>query len=335
MWDKTPLEEAMEETLKKQFPGNNTSDEYIRRYNDAKKYLIENVYDEIHGKEPQLTKHGASHIENVLRNAGNLLHKEMMRLTGLDLYFLCLIILFHDAGMIKGRTGHNDRKKIAEVYNAVRKGEAKYNQERSLLIKSCEAHCGTAKDDSKDTLKYIEKTENLDGYPIRQRDLSAILRFSDELAEGFQRTSDYMNQIHGYDEKSQIYHDYANITNVFIDKGGERIALTYHVDLKDFNSLEKFREILTFVYKRIIKLDEERGYNKYYTNLLLPFKKTSVRLNFCENGVPFDFELPIIELIDNFPIPDQKKDGDVIIQSNFPEYEIDSIFKEITQDVTE
>lgn len=329
MWDKTFLESFMEDALKKQFPGL-TSEDYISRYTTAKEYLINNVYDEIYGKEPNLSKHGSSHISNVLVNAKYLLGDDIYTLPGLELYFLCLSILFHDVGMIKGRIGHNDRKKIADIYNAIRKDEPKFLQERALLIKTCEAHCGTAKDLTKDTLKFIEKTENLDGHPVRPRDIAAILRFADELAEGYQRTSSYMDQIHGYDAANQIYHNSAKITNVFIDRGNERVALTYHIDLSMFNEIQKLNEILKFAYRRIIKLDEERGYNKYYTNYLLPFKKTSIKFNFYESGIPLDFELPLVELSDDFPIPGQKLNGDIIIQEKFPQYKIENIQSQLT-----
>jgi hypothetical protein len=328
MWTNLPLENKMRDALEDQFPGGKW-ESYYGNYTKAKDYLIKNIYTEIQCREPNLSKHESSHIQNVLENAGMLLGNDINKINGIGLYFLCLSILFHDVGMIKGRVGHNDRKLIAEIYNKVRNNSPEFNQERSLLIKTCEAHCGTSRNGSKDTLKEIDKIENLDGHSLIARELSAILRLSDELAEGPQRTSQYMNETHGYEEDSKIYHDYASITNVFIDKGNERIALTYHLDILEFEDLESFSEMLRFIYLRIIKLDEERGYNKYYSNFLLPFKRTSAKFNFLNNGIPLEFEVDSIELTDDFPIPDQKKEGDKMIEAKYPEYKITKLFDEL------
>eukprot|EP01037_Dinobryon_pediforme_P007472 gene7472-7536_t len=93
-------------------------------------------------------------------------------------------------GNVDGRVGHN--KKITEVYNQVRNKDPRFNQERRVVIKGAEAHCGKTKAGDRDTLLNVEEIESIDGSRIRLRELSAILRFADELAEGPQRTSSYM-----------------------------------------------------------------------------------------------------------------------------------------------
>jgi hypothetical protein len=209
------------------------------------------------------------------------------------LYSLVMMILFHDVGNIFGREGHERR--IARVYDALRAGTNPPNQEKYIVIQGAGAHSGTAKDGSADTLKDLA-SHQLEGHLVRLQQLAAVLRFADELAEGPQRTSDYMWRTHGYDQKSTIYHHYAKITSVMIDRGNQRIALTYEFDLKSKdNSIEHLTSeldaLLRFVFRRIQKLDQERKYARYYSDALAPFKTTEAQMNFWIDGNLQDLNL--------------------------------------------
>ncbi|WP_430410247.1 HD domain-containing protein [Kordia sp.] len=306
MWNTLPFETAMLINLEKDL-GQEKGKTYYTRYTSARDTLItDNFFDNITGSEPNLTDHGAKHIANVLNNVHKLLGDDIDKLSGINLYCLGLIVLFHDVGNINGRIDHN--KNISDVYNFVRKKVPKYNREKSIIVKAGEAHCGLSKDGTRDTLKDLDSSDHLDGEKVLLRDLAAILRFADELAEGPQRTSQFMMERHKYDENSQIYHQYASITHIFIDRELGRISLTYEIDL-DLDEIDKikFLELLEFTFKRIIKIDEERRYTKHYCNLLIPFKMTSVKYNFYINGSSANLEIDKLEITDRFPIPGEKE----------------------------
>ena len=330
MWNKHLIEEDLKSALIKQF-GEDIGMVHFNKYIAARTYLVENVYEEIKGTEPSLSDHGPRHIHNVLTNAKELLSENIAELTGMDLYCLCLMILFHDVGNVDGRVGHN--KKITEVYNQVRNKDPRFNQERRVVVKGAEAHCGKTKAGDRDTLLNVEEIESIDGSRIRLRELSAILRFADELAEGPQRTSSYMIDTGRYSAESKIFHKYASMTNVFIDKGNHRIVLSYYLDIKkeDIYDLKELVELIHFVFERIHKLDEERRYNKYYTNLLTDFKKTEVSINFSLDGMPIDdLEQIKITLNDQYPIPGKAQNtGEEILSKICASLKIEDIIEKI------
>lgn len=286
-WVTVPLEERMKAALihkHQQARG----DYYFGLYTSARERILFELAEEIKRTEPNLTDHGPRHIANVMEMAGELLGEKAFvheggHLTAADAYTLCTAILFHDVGNIFDRRGHE--KRIAEVWTWVRRNHDPPRMERSLIVRIAGAHTGTTLRGSRDTLAELEMSSNLDGVQVHEQELAAILRFADELAEGPQRTSSFVRDILGYPPESQVHHRYADITSVYVDRGNSRIALTYHFDLRSsgVDSVEMIRrteDLLRYTYTRIMKLDEERQYTRFHSNLLVPFKETRVQINF-------------------------------------------------------
>jgi len=197
MWETQELETITKARLVVE-RGQCGGEEKFALYLTARKKLLEDVLEEIRATQPELTDHGPRHIANVLQNAHQLLGDEVDALSATELYCLILSILFHDVGNIHGRDGH--QMSIASVYQHVREAlppHDPYRQEKLNLFAIVGAHCGQAPDKSNDTLRSLEPS-HLDGRPVNIRHLAAILRFADELAEGPQRTSLFMQKIHGY-----------------------------------------------------------------------------------------------------------------------------------------
>jgi hypothetical protein len=335
MWETQDLETITQKRLIKEL-GQSKGEEKYALYLTARKKLLEDVLEEIKGAQPSLTDHGPRHIANVLRNAYTLLGNQVDSLTATELYTLILSILFHDVGNILGRDGH--QLNIRSIYDHVRPvvpPDDPYRQEKLNLFQIVAAHCGEAADKTNDTLQFLEPS-HLDGRPVNLRSLAAILRLSDELAEGVQRTSLFMQRIHGYPEGSQIYHQYASITEVAIDRGGQRIALTYHPTIQaDRQGLllneGGLREILQFAYKRLQKLDEERKYNKHYCSFLEPFKQVSAAFMFWVDGQPRAFGLRPLNLTDLVVPGDKQKEIPAYDQT----YTVDNIIGRIQQNLIE
>ena len=202
---------------------------YMALYVHARTTLLEDVLEEVRGREPELTDHGPRHIEHVLTNVFKLLEGDLDHFTPIEHYILGLSVLFHDVGNIYGRKGHNRR--IARVYDHVRPAD-KFAQEKALVVQIAQAHTGEARDGSRNTLADVPDVSQLDGEPVKAREIAAIVRFADELAEGRQRTSEYMKRHGRYSAESMPYHDYASATDIAIDKLNDRIAVTYHLGIK-------------------------------------------------------------------------------------------------------
>lgn len=301
MWVNTDIEECMKKELEACLDKSD-AEFYYGLYSTAKKELCGNVYSEIKGVEPMLTDHSERHIKDVLDKSWKLIidNEGNHDFNAIELYLLCTCILFHDVGNLYGRTDHNI--KVADIYNSIRNNISQCCQERQLVLRVARAHCGKTKDGGKDTLLEVEANSNLYGHPIRLRELAAVLRFADELAEGVQRTSQYMINKGLIHKDSLVFHKYASVSEYHIDKGEGRVVLIYNIDypLSDIS----LKELLEFVYKRILKLDAERRYCKYYATSLQRFLCTEASIKFTVNGDLCDFDLPKISLEDKYNLVD-------------------------------
>jgi hypothetical protein len=303
-------------------------------YESARSYLFKNIYPKISSILPDFTYHDGSHVINVLNNIYAILENSLNNISSETLYFLCLSALFHDSGLIFGREDH--QKNIGEVYNQVRGGGSnihKYANEKIIITKIVEAHTGKAPDDSNDTLKYL--SEHM-GYNeiINTKKLAAILKFADELAEGGQRTSDFFIEKDMYKKNSKIFHRYSQAYHSVITPKNNRLAITYNIIFSenDDNQLIidddiTLSEFLSFIYERLLKVDEERKYCRYYCLWLESMKEISVCFNFWYNDNCIELGLEPLVFSDKIvPGDSGRKMEDV-----FPFYQysnIESILRE-------
>lgn len=263
-------------------------DYYFGLYTSARERILFELAEEIKRTEPNLTDHGPRHVANVMEVAGELIGDQAFvheggYLTAADGYTLCTAILFHDVGNIFNRRGHE--KRIGEVWAWVRNQQNPPRMEKPLIVRIAGAHTGTTLRGSRDTLAELDLSSNLDGVKVHEQELAAILRFADELAEGPQRTSSFVRDVLGYSPESEIHHRYADITSVHVDRGNSRIALTYNFDLQSSGVdperlISQTEELLSYTYTRVMKLEEERQYTRFHSDLLVPFKETRVQINF-------------------------------------------------------
>ena len=168
------------------------------------------------------------------------------------------------------------------------------------------------------------------GQRVRLRELAAVLRFADELAEGPQRTSEFMLTEDRYSKESKIFHKYASSTHIFIDRRLCRIALAYEIDIDVKNTDEDRRKALSqffeFVYKRILKLNQERRYARHYSELLAPFKSTEATFNFHCKGEILETDLVPLKLTD-IVVPGEMAAKDLVaIDAN---YDIDPLVTDL------
>lgn len=322
--EQTKLEKYLEDTLLEKL-GNGKGKDIYGYYQAARSYLMTNILPNIKATESELTDHSEKHIENVLDNVRHLLENSVSELTEFDLYILCLSVLFHDAGNINGREEHN--KKILGIYNTIRSNDSNFNTERTLVLNAVKAHCGKTNTGSRNTLTEVDIKSHLWGEPIQLREIAAILRFADELAEGPQRTADYLLDTNKISDVNKKYHKYAQITAPFIDRGNERIVLRYDIDIKN-ETPSSLKEILFFAYERILKLDEERRYAKFHSKLLEPFKKTEVSFSFNKEGDAM-FIIDKIVLQDTCVVPGENQLCTTDLTSQFEALNIDEILNKL------
>lgn len=312
-WIDTSYEIAMRQYFLEKL-GTVNGQSLFAKYEGLRNEMIDdNFFSEIKGVEPDLSDHSARHIQDVFTRAYKVIGEEEFRSFNVyEIYSLALMILFHDVGNIRGRDYHYIQERIAEVYNKYRANVSNFRDERRIVLKGASAHSGETINGSKDTLKEL-KPDSIDGESIDLTELAAILRFSDELAEGKQRTCSFLIEKNLIKPKSLVYHKYAQISKIHIDRKLERISITYNINISEpFDSKEKrvLKELILFTYNRAVKLDIERRYTKNYSRILKRFKYVSVRYNFSKSEIPFEVDLDSILFEDKYPVP-----GDVFKKS--------------------
>lgn len=77
MWDDTPFERIVKESIA--LVDKEVRELMISGLEASKLYLCQNIYPDINRTEPELTRHDASHIENVFRNLGRIIPEEEQR----------------------------------------------------------------------------------------------------------------------------------------------------------------------------------------------------------------------------------------------------------------
>lgn len=343
MAEKLKIENLMEMALHRDFKPD-IAQGYVSTYWYVKDRLNKDVLDWIRTKEPDLSDHSSEHIENVLKNAYKLLENEIdniktepnkSKFDGLNLYFLCMTILFHDVGNFFGRAGHN--KEIGQVLkdNFSQTFRGIYGRDKRLIERAGRAHTGKH---NSDTLKEIDETETSNGNKVYLRDIAAIVRLADELAEGPQRTSQYMLDKGMFSLGSKIFHRYASCTHIMIDSPNGRINITYEIELDwvedqppSNTELDELKEFLKFIYSRIHKLNQERKYCGYYCDLLRAITQTQVSFNFVNKDIPLETNFQNLILTDLTVPGDREKE----ITSGREDLEIDAVLTTISTSFSE
>lgn len=311
MADKLKLESLMIFGLLRDMKADDAN-AYIGTYWAVKGKLYGDFLKWIRSNEPQLTDHGPEHIDDVLNNAYDLLENEYESLkseesraatySGIELYILCMSILFHDVGNFFKRDAHNLQivTIINDMFSQFFYGETK--RDKAHIIIAGRAHTGKK---NSDTLKDVPEVEQSNRYKIHLRQIAAIVRLADELAEGAQRTCSYMLEKNLVKKESQIFHEYASVTQHMIDARNGRINITYDIELKwdvqkgpDESQKNKLRELLEYIHIRINKLNQERKYCGYYCETLKKISETQVSFNFSNNDIQIDTSYAALILTD-------------------------------------
>lgn len=292
------FDQQLEAALKREISTREEGSKLLARYHSTRDALVKHVFRNIGAAEPTMTDHGYDHVRQVQANALRLVSDDgVVRpardgIKPIELYCLGMMILLHDAGMIDGRLDHH--KRVDKLYNKYVPDGPLLRHERSLIVMAARAHTGTTAGGSMDTLKSIGLDQHLDGQRIRLRELAAILRLADELAEGPTRTSSYSQESEFYPSDSKVYHEYSSAVSVFVDRPNGRITLTYDVEVRTSNNgsshESKLQTLLDYIYHRILKTDKERRYTRQYSHFLRPLEFTEVSFRFHCRDELIEFE---------------------------------------------
>jgi hypothetical protein len=202
------LEEYFETKNSQDFP---SEKDYVAIYRTFKQFMNSEIHNEVKAITTRLDNtvylndHSANHVKMVMVKVSSIL-KDCSYLTPYECFILLVAIQIHDAGHIfNGRDGHEKSGRyLLENLNVD-------TIERKIIGDIAKAHSG--KNDPIGNLPY--KT-SISGHDVRIRELAALLRFGDELADENSRASSYLLKKDLIPEDSKLYHAFSEVCTTSI-----------------------------------------------------------------------------------------------------------------------
>lgn len=299
-----PLEEALK-TLSEEHDGSKLSGLYDR-YRSTKSYLESEYYEWVGDTLPYYTDHGKTHIDSVIDQAGLLLENDLENpmegeLDILDIYVLLSSIIWHDVGMVQGRSDHEG--KLVEVSEEVRDIAFPEPGIRGLIDKCVKGHTGEkalAIPPTNNPYSMGAKSFEPDG-----RALSAILRFADELSESEARVSNATAVFDQVPDDQKIFWAYAkSIKGVAPRPNREHVVVNIELSeeeaKKEYIAPEKFatragREpipdggiklpLIEYIIFRLEKMNNERAYCNPEFRPYVTMREVDVRITITDEDL--------------------------------------------------
>ncbi len=269
------------------FPSNNNG--YFNRYVIIKNYLKDNLYPWIGAatsSEDQgiYTDHSEEHFNAVIKYAGQLLNidNQEIELNPYEVFVMLVSILFHDAGNIYGRKGHEQRP--FNIFTELGKAACPDQFEAKTIANIAKAHGGKVTDSNgvitKDTIgsSRLKEEDTYGGILLRPQLIAAVVRFADEICEDRSRAARFLLGTDSLPKKSEAYHHYANsISSVNVDLQSKFIHLKYEVWKPNvLRKLGKNKEnvyLIDEINKRLEKMFCELTYCRTYMNEVVSINK--------------------------------------------------------------
>lgn len=229
-------------------------------------YLERNYYPYIQANCPWFTDHGKAHIDGVLWASGQILEKVISSssiLTSFDIYLLITAIIWHDAGMVAKRQGHE--QVVLKFLDEIATIAFNDIKEKRLVSEIIGAHTGKA------TFSGLRQEERIDKYVVYPRALAALLRFADEVSENSTRISQPLLNNGTVPSDHQIFWYYAaSVKASHPEPARERVVLNIELDRKEAIKLFDLPQggektplklsLIDYVMQRIEKIVCERAY---------------------------------------------------------------------------
>jgi len=266
------------------------ANQFWHNFNVMKEYLSREYYPWVQATCPFYTDHGKVHVESVIQSASLLLSEclshEKNSLSSLDIFLLLSSILWHDVGMVFGRSGHAE--KIVQVTEEIRKIGLSDLAIYNIVTQIVRSHSG------EDALRIAKREEdcttpNQQPCTVYPKALAAVMRFADEISENRYRISTTI--LPTVPEGQKIFWEYANcVTAARPDPARCRVVLTLDIpyekaiqyyNCNEFQNLKAKKGRITlieYLIRRIEKMNNERVYCAPHFSKYVCIDEISVRL---------------------------------------------------------
>ena len=293
--------------------------DYFRRYQNLKEFCLKNVHKHIalganlKDKEIFLNDHGIEHINTVIIRATELIKGSKENISPKEIFYLLCAIQLHDVGNIFGRYQHE--LKSSEVIKDAGILFSDDNSERQLIWKIAKVHGGRNSLNGKDTISELSPYKNMFGELIRTQLLSAILRFSDELADDRSRAAQWPLDKNIIPEPSKIYHEFSiSLNSVTVDHDHHAINLEFEVNEEklqtEFTKESSKIFLIDEIYDRIMKMHLEKIYCMRFMKRLIDIDRIHVNIEFLSNFLDVQVKFNSIEMtLAESGFPEKPKNG--------------------------
>lgn len=277
---------------------NKEAESFWHKFKVMKEYLEREYYPWVQAKCPYYTDHGRVHIESVIQSASLLLSDCLSQekdghLSSLEIFIVLTAILWHDAGMVYGRSRHADQ--VVRVIDKIKEVCLQDLTISRIVTEIVKSHSG------QQGLKIPKREEDCTGpslgaCTIYPKALAALVRFADEISENRSRISGAILPDIPKDQK--IFWEYANcVTAARPDPARHRVVLSLEIPydkaiqdykckhFKDLAGSSGEISLIEYIVRRIEKMNNERAYCAPHFNKYVWIGEICVRFKIT-NGIP-------------------------------------------------
>jgi hypothetical protein len=248
--------------------GQQDAKEFHNKFSLMSRFLKDKYYPYVRDNCPYFTDHGENHINSVIWTAGQLIRRNPENGTGnafpidnFDLYILLTAIIWHDAGMLATREGHEIAvQKMLDHFLGI---AFENIPEQRFVEQVIGAHTGKSV-----PLATLRDEEHYRQHKFHARAIAAIMRFADEISEDASRVSLPVLDSGKVPALQQIYWYFAkSIQASHPEPTRERVVITIEMDSQD--AIKTFQDpnnktntitLIEYLLRRIEKVNCERAY---------------------------------------------------------------------------
>lgn len=293
------IQPSLETELQRRADSGDDTDatDFWLKYQNVKNYLEKEYYPNVLSACPYYTDHSDQHVNSVIRTASQLLGRQLTdeaarkELSNLDLFLILSGIIWHDVGMVHGRTGHAQR--VPDYTNEVKRLAFPSVPIHRLVDQIAQAHGG------KYGLDRLPKGRSdcstaQSTYSVDVRALAAIVRFADEISEDHNRVSATLKE--SVPSENRIFWEYAHAIEASKpDPLRRHVVITYGlqknlpsrrfkcIEYPDRTDESGELSLIEYVICRLEKVNEERAYCAPEFRLFVLIDEVVARLYLYEN----------------------------------------------------
>lgn len=200
----------IERSLKR--AGRQTGSPLYEKYQVLKERLFTQEYSHWATEFPGGNDHGPGHVERVLEKLDQLTDgclRDGQLLRPYELFLTMMSILYHDIGLLRGRTGHADNSAL--LVGEEQNDYLVDSRDRDIISAAVMSHSST-KDIAEETARFGDE-EILGGQTVRPRVIAALVRLADELDEDYRRADPIVQKRLALQDGSRFYWEFCQRIN--------------------------------------------------------------------------------------------------------------------------